>query len=606
MGLIKSLSIGIGVNSKGLGKGLNRASKQVQSWASGVMSIATGGVIANVATGVIDRGLSTITSSVESAFSFAIRDEQLETAFGTLLGGADKAKAVLGDLRDFGASTPFEFPGLADAAKKLISFGFSQEQLLPEMQKLGDVAAGLDIPFSDLADIYGKARVAGKVMSEDINQLAGRGIPIFDELAKVMGVPAGEIKDLASKGKIGFAELQKSFDGMTGQGGRFAGMMAAQSQTAGGLISTLRDNWNLMLGSIGAKLFETFDIKGLINQAIGAVQSFTPTLDWLLEQAVMLGPVFKAGFMAIGASLNFLWQIASSVIGAIAGLFGDFGSVTMDGFVRGAVTAFASIEFALLNWQDVWQLAIKTVAFRLVEFGNDVTHLFTKQIPAALVWASKNHLGILMRMASNKLRVYKNLSENIVAIAANLPALISGSMSLDEIFKPLNRGMVDVVTNALELPERAEGGVERLMRQELESLENKIGEGLAGHVSQRLRELIPPDIADGVGKKPLKIEPPKLELDTTAISMPDIETPNVEDVTANNATSSEAQFAGLAEAGSQEYRDALLRFQGAGGGGRDAIQKEQRDLQKQQLAEQVKANRLAEQAPAPTVVTIGG
>lgn len=587
MGLIKSLSIGIGANSKPLRKDLRRASSQVSTWASSVGKIASGVAIGNIASGVIGKGLGTITRSIESAFSFAVRDEQLETAFGTLLGGADKAKAVLSDLRDFAGSTPFEFPGIADSAKKLISFGFEQEQLLPTLTKLGDVAAGLDIPFSDLSDIYGKARVAGRVMSEDLNQLAGRGIPIFDELAKVMGVPAGEIKDLASKGKIGFAELEKAFDGMTGQGGKFAGMMAAQSQTAGGLISTLKDNWNLALGQIGAAVFETFDIKGLIGQAIGAMQGFMPTLTWLLEQAKQLGPIFKMSFRVIFSYYGMLFDIASSVIGAISSLFGGFGSVTMEGFVRGFVTALATIEFGFLNWQKVGVLVIKTIGYRLVSFGNNVIHLFTQTLPTAISWWADSGLDIMMRLAANGLTIFENLGDNIVAIFSNLPGLVSGSVSFSELLKPLNDGMIDVVTNALELPVRVEGGVEKSMREDLESLQGELSNGLTGHINTRLAELIPP-----AALQTPEITPPSV----------DIATPDAAEVLGEGqstlANEVAKQFSGLAESGSQEYRDAILRFRGLGAdAGKDKVMVQQRDLAKLQLDELKKINRPNDSTP---------
>ena len=49
--------------------------------------------------------------------------EQTKVAFTTLIGDAAKAEATLAKLRELGAQTPFEFPELADAGRKLIAFG---------------------------------------------------------------------------------------------------------------------------------------------------------------------------------------------------------------------------------------------------------------------------------------------------------------------------------------------------------------------------------------------------------------------------------------------------------------------------------------------------
>lgn len=591
MGLIKSLSLGIGVDNKRLKKGLRSSTKQVTSWTASIGKIATGTALGNLAGGAISSTIGTIRTNLESAFNFAVRDEQLETAFGTLLGGAAKAKAVLADLRQFGASTPFEFPGIADSAKKLISFGFSQEQLLPSLTRLGDVAAGLDIPFSDLADIYGKARVAGKIMTEDVNQLAGRGIPIFDELAKVLGTSAGEIKDLASKGQIDFGHLEQAFANMTGEGGKFSGMMAAQSKTAGGLISTLKDNINLQLGQIGAAMFKVFDIKGLIGKAIGFIQGMQPTFDWLVGQAVQLRPIFQQTFNVVGSVFMAMWQAASGVFSAIGAIFGSFGSITLQGFVQGVVRGLATVEYAFLNWQKVGSLAIKTILHRMIEFGNEVTHIFTIALPYVVNWWTRQGTRSIAAMAANAMQMFKNLSGNIVSIFANLPGLISGSTSFNDILQPLNRGLLNTVEEAFEIPQRLEGGIERTLRGDLERLQNDIGEGLSVHVQKRLGELIPESTGEGLDLKPPELPKPG---------------PIAIDGAGGLGTDVAQQFAGLAEAGSQEYRDAILRFRGLGGDDQD-VAKEARDIAKQQLEQQRETNQLlAGQAPQKVFSIPGG
>ena len=591
MGLIRSLSLGIGVDNKPLKRGLNRSTKDIKQWSIGIPQIAIGGAIGNLASGAISTAIGGISSGIGSAFEFAIRDEQLETAFSTLLGGADKAKAVLSDLRDFGASTPFEFPGIADSAKKLISFGFAQEQLLPTLNNLGDVAAGLNIPFSDLSEIYGKARVQGTIFSEDINQLAGRGIPIFDELAGVMGVTAGEVKGLASKGKIGFGELEKAFQNMTGEGGRFSGMMAAQSQTAGGLISTLRDNVNLKLGQIGAGLFKVFDVKGLIGNAIGIIQGVGPTLDWLIDQTMQLQPVFKQTFNVVGSAIMTAWDIGSSVFGAIASLLSGFAGTTFKGFVISLVKGLATVEFGFKNWRKVGDLVIKTVSFKLVQFGNVVTHLFTQEIPYAIGWFGRNAEGIFLTVASNTLTLFENLGSNIVSVFTNLPGLISGQTDFADIFTPLEKGFLNVVEESFDLPQRVEGDIERVLREDLERLQTELSDGLSTHIETRLGELIPDDA----------IAPPPIEQPVIPANDTNADGQGA-GVGVGNAVATE--FAGLAEAGSQEFRDAILRFQGIS---RDTdVATEQRDLQKQQLDESRKTNELLGQQPTAPVFSIPG
>ena len=159
-----------------------------------------------------------------------------------MLGDADKAGALLKDLSKFAAETPFEFPEIANAGKSLLAFGFTADTIKDNLRRLGDVASSLNIPLGDLTEIYGKARTQGRLFSEDINQLTGRGIPIIAELAKQFNVAESEVKNMVEKGKVGFPELQKAMEAMTNEGGKFAGGMANQSQTLNGLLSTAKDN----------------------------------------------------------------------------------------------------------------------------------------------------------------------------------------------------------------------------------------------------------------------------------------------------------------------------------------------------------------------------
>lgn len=110
--------------------------------------------------------------------------EQTATAFRTMLKDGEKSGALLKDLSKFAADTPFEFPEIANAGKSLLAFGFEAQNVKDNLRRLGDVSSSLNIPLGELTDIYGKARVQGRLFSEDINQLTGRGIPIIQELAK--------------------------------------------------------------------------------------------------------------------------------------------------------------------------------------------------------------------------------------------------------------------------------------------------------------------------------------------------------------------------------------------------------------------------------------
>jgi tape measure domain-containing protein len=110
------------------------------------------------------------------------------------------------------------------------------------------------MPVGDLVYLFGQVRSQGRAMTQDLNQFASRGIPIYDELAKVMGVSTAQIKEFASQGKIGFNEIDQVFKNMTENGGKFAGLMDAQSQTLAGRWSNFNDQLDRTAVALGKEM----------------------------------------------------------------------------------------------------------------------------------------------------------------------------------------------------------------------------------------------------------------------------------------------------------------------------------------------------------------
>lgn len=222
--------------------------------------------------------------------------EQLNTSFKTLIGNAAQTEKTLGNLRALAASTPFEFPEIAQAARSLVAFGEGAEVVHETLRRVGDVAAGVGAPLGEVASLYGKARVNGRLFAEDLNELQGRGIPIQQELGKIIGVTAEQVRELASEGKITFPLLDQAFRNLTSEGGKFANQMKAQSGTLLGLWSTLKDAIGETLTELGKPVVDV--LKPMLLGAIAAA-------DGLKAMVQALGQVFSAaGAIATAAWAN--------------------------------------------------------------------------------------------------------------------------------------------------------------------------------------------------------------------------------------------------------------------------------------------------------------
>ena len=177
--------------------------------------------------------------------------QQLEVAFETMLGSKSKADALMGQLIDTAAKTPFEMSEVAEASKMLLAYGMEGNKVNETLIRLGDIAAGLSMPLKDLAFLYGTTMVQGRLYTQDLNQFLGRGIPLADELAKQFGKNKSEVKKLVEEGKIGFPEVQKAIEALTGEGSKFGGLMDKQSKTIKGQLSNIEDAWEQMMNEIG-------------------------------------------------------------------------------------------------------------------------------------------------------------------------------------------------------------------------------------------------------------------------------------------------------------------------------------------------------------------
>lgn len=230
----------------------------------------------------------------KGAVSAVAEIEKIETGLKTLLGSAGLARETLGDLQKFAATTPFELPGIANAANTLLAFGFAQDELLEKLEDVGEVAAGTGKDFGELALIFGQVSAAGKLTGERLLQLQERGVPIGSALAKTFGVAEAQVRDLVSTGKVGFKEFEQAFASLSDQGGLFEGALVAQSQTVGGVLSTLRDNFFNLQVEIG----RTFGpaIIATAQQFIGIFQQFS-------KDVAANGPVLTDTFKTLAEVL---------------------------------------------------------------------------------------------------------------------------------------------------------------------------------------------------------------------------------------------------------------------------------------------------------------
>lgn len=301
--------------------------------------------------------------------------QQLEIAFETMLGSKSQADALMAQLIDTAATTPFEMKEIAESSKMLLAYGMAADEVNGTLIRLGDIAAGLSIPIKDLAFLYGTTMVQGRLYTQDLNQFLGRGIPLADELAKQFGKNKSEVKKLVEEGKIGFPEVQKAIEALTNEGSKFGGLMEAQSKTISGQISNIEDAWEQMMNEIGRSQEENIsgalDITGKLIEnwkTIGKVLLYVISIYGAYRAATMLAAI--ATRINAAAAQNMAYQ---QKLAAMQGVVLTNAQAGMAAATSTARYAFESLKTAFMsNPFGMLATAITTVISAIVIFRKEV------------------------------------------------------------------------------------------------------------------------------------------------------------------------------------------------------------------------------------------
>lgn len=228
--------------------------------------------------------------------------QQTEMAFKTMLQSEEKAKDLMQQLINTAAITPFGVDDVTEGAKQLLAFNVAAKDVNDTLIRLGDVAAGMGVSLSEMVMLYGTTIAKGKMDTMDLYQFLNRGIPIADELAKVMGLDVNnaiaEVKEQLTAGKVTSDIFIKAMQNMTSEGSKFGGMMKAQSKAITGQISNIEDAIEQMFNELGRSQ------EGIINTGLDAVSTIVE--NWRkVGEVVMVAATaygtYKAVLMAVSA-----------------------------------------------------------------------------------------------------------------------------------------------------------------------------------------------------------------------------------------------------------------------------------------------------------------
>jgi tape measure domain-containing protein len=335
--------------------------------------------------------------------------EQFRVQLDTLTGSAKEGARLLNEFQQFAAKTPFQLTGVVDSAKQLLAFGISTKDVLKDLEALGNAASLTGAPLERLTLNFGQVKALGRVTGREIRDFANSGIPVLEELAKILNKSTAEIQGMVEEGQIGFPLLRQAFYNLSAEGGRFQDGLIKQSKTFNGVLSNIRDNFTRVALSLfglstNAEDFGSIIEGGVFDTLKTAVEGVLNVLNTLVQFFNELPVSVRTTIVAI-AGLAALIGPLLLAFGAIAGTV-SFATTALAGFgitVSGLLLPIAGIVAALVG------------AGLAIKFFYDEWMRLSEEAYLQVNQDLQNQLTALEKNQADRMAIMQNESELIVA-----------------------------------------------------------------------------------------------------------------------------------------------------------------------------------------------
>lgn len=225
--------------------------------------------------------------------------EQSEAALTSFLGSKEKADQMMESFKEMAATTPIDLETLSSSTQTMLGFGVSAETAGKMMHVLGDISGGNTQKFQSLSLAFSQMSSAGHLMGQDLLQMINAGFNPLEEISRQTGKSIAELREEMSKGAISSQQVTEAFISATEEGGRFHGMLKAQSQGLAGSFAKLKGAMNGMYNELGKE--SEGAIKGAVDLAASLARNYQDVALALASVTAGYGAV-KGAQMAIAAS----------------------------------------------------------------------------------------------------------------------------------------------------------------------------------------------------------------------------------------------------------------------------------------------------------------
>ena len=402
-------------------------------------SLAKGGL--SVLTGAIGSVTAALGAGVVAGLKYNASIETYQTSFEVMTGSAEKAAEVIDRLKKVGAETPFELPDLADTTQLLMNYGLTADEAMDKMMMLGDISQGSADKMSRIAMAYGQMSSAGKVQLEDVKQMIEAGFNPLQEISESTGESMSSLYDRISKGTLSVDEITASMERATSAGGKYYQSMQKQSQTFSGMISTLKDNAQQLLGDVVQPISDSM-VSTLLPAAIDAIDQManafqTQGVDGLIQAGSQVLVNLLTGITQglpgiISTAVQIITTIVDNLTANVPQLL-NAGIQILQAIINGMIQLLPSIGTFVLTFISALYEQLTAQAPMLLQKGyeilNNLITGFVQAIPEMLPRVLDFIQGIGEKLAEAApvliQKGFELLSKLVEGIVSAIPILIA-------------------------------------------------------------------------------------------------------------------------------------------------------------------------------------
>lgn len=469
MGYDGSLKFDTEINESGFNSGISKLGG-IAKKGVGVAVAAVGAVTAALGAGVV------------AGVKYNASIESYQTSFEVMTGSAEKAAEVIDKLKKVGAETPFELPDLADTTQLLMNYGFSADEAMDSMMMLGDISQGSAEKMSRIATAYGQMSSAGKVSLEDVKQMIEAGFNPLQEISESTGESMASLYDRISKGTISVDEITASMQRATSEGGKYFQSMEKQSQTFSGLISTLKDNAQQLLGEVVKPISDGLT-GSLLPAAISAIEQLTQGF----EENGVAGMIQAAGNIVNGLFTGIM-ENAPMLISTGMELLNQFLLGVATGIPALLTKGFEMVTQLVIGiLQNLPQLITQGVAV-ITNFVNGLLSSLPSVLQSGVQMILRLVDGIINNLPAIVSAAAQAIARFVASIASNLPQILSTGI---KIIGELASGLIRAIPNLVgKIPQIISSIKNAFLSVDWLSVGGNIIKGIASGVASAAGQLV--------------------------------------------------------------------------------------------------------------------